>query len=106
MKSIIKGRTILVKHDIVFQHRFKEYVINDSVYFKTNQQTIESIIHEFFNNDYKLKPNINDIKFNSVVKVLYDKNIGIDQEDFTGEFYIDKSKFVQLILNPATKDMR
>ena len=98
MKNLLKGKPIMVNDSNEFNNRFREYIVEKNIYLEIKKKPFDSIIIEYFDNDFKEKVTLDKRKHNAVVKILYDQNIGICQDDYTGNYYIDKTPLIKSIL--------
>jgi hypothetical protein len=88
IKNLLNGSPIIVKYDAVFRARFGEYLINDSIYTKLSKLPIDTMLKEYADKKFMLNTDIKPENLNALIKILYDKNISVVQDDFSGEFYI------------------
>jgi hypothetical protein len=89
IKSVLKGKSIQVKDSVVFYNTFNDYIIDKTDYMEFKQKDLKETLKEYFDSNYIVSKTRNKKKFNAVVKILYERNVLIFQEDISGLYRIN-----------------
>lgn len=90
VESLLDGKKLIINDSIDFDNNFRRFVIDDKDYIQMNEVNLNILINEYFTNDSTISKNYDKKKFNSLVKILYNNDFLIYQEDLTGLYKTTK----------------